>query len=517
MEACSIYCDIWHVGIVSYLSSSALACFRSTCLENSKYKISPKIRFVDACAREGNLELLKANLHLVNLESEEIFSYAAKSGSIELLIYLRSLGIKNNVNAHVFAAAGKEDEKCVATLEYLQQEDKSIVWDERVYNAAAYHGNIKTLTYLCKQPSYNPIMNTKLCAFAVDGGQFEMLKFSISLGFPVTLSIGRRAAILGDIRTLKYLHENNLHIDRFCLSKACLNNQVETIKYLRDIGTLWCGTECESAAAKNHLELLIWLSEEGCLLSDDCFYSAVKNNNLEMVKFCLSKGIVVDKHSYYVAGKASLEILKYLKEQDGNTFNWNNMHWIPSCSSVEKMKWFNEEVQPLDTSSCLTAAISTQSMEIINYLYSLFPNIVLTEHMFLNACLAGRHKILEFLLANKVQLPHFIDIYIKRTKESLSDHINYLDRSYNYSKYTYYNHNLPCKILEVDEGLNAIKVRKRYRKTLEILDRLVVEREAKDSSETIEFFETVETVETVICVTALVIYGLYRWSSAEEA
>ena len=76
----------------------------------------------------------------------------------------------------------------------------------------------------------------------------------------------------GNLRFLKYLHENNYSWNRYICYSAVENGHLDCLKYAYENGCEWNSYICHKAAENGRLEILKYAHENGCPWSSATFF-----------------------------------------------------------------------------------------------------------------------------------------------------------------------------------------------------------------------------------------------------
>ena len=77
------------------------------------------------------------------------------------------------------------------------------------------------------------------------------------------------AASKGDIKTLKYLHENNCPINQWATTEAAGNGHFTALCWLYSNGYPLEIYALYDSIANRHIEIVCWLLQKGCPMDDD--------------------------------------------------------------------------------------------------------------------------------------------------------------------------------------------------------------------------------------------------------
>jgi hypothetical protein len=166
--------------------------------------------------------VLSGRLHILqHLFSEQgpmyngVGYYAGRSGSIDMLNWLRSQTWWYELNDHN-ACAGAAEAGHIVALQHLDNEDCG--WDnEIVILNAASTGSIELVEWLRVEQLIR--VNADVLIAAAGAGQIGMCEHLLSIGCVLDSCVCSRAAEHGHIDTLRWLLENDCP---WCISEVCM-------------------------------------------------------------------------------------------------------------------------------------------------------------------------------------------------------------------------------------------------------------------------------------------------------
>ena len=100
---------------------------------------------------------------------------------------------------------------------------------------------------------------------------------------------------MGEVRYLKYLHENGCKWDKWTCYEAARNGHIECLRYLHENGCEWNKWTCEKAAENGHLECLRYLHENGCEWDESTCADAAMNGHIECLRYVHENGCKWDE------------------------------------------------------------------------------------------------------------------------------------------------------------------------------------------------------------------------------
>jgi hypothetical protein len=189
--------------------------------------------------------------------------------------------------------------------------EKGYKWDTGVAYTAARKGDFEIIKYMYKNKTEDKTLIDQdlltiddefICSLAVLGGNFELLKFLVSMDYTVNEECTGEAAAQGNLEMLKFLHTN---------------------------GCPWDSSTCYHASGRGHLDCLQYAHEKGCPVDSDSFTAAMETHEehearevnipqaLKIMKYLL-------KHNCITA-KDTRRIIKYQSKHLPLTVNTVNL------------------------------------------------------------------------------------------------------------------------------------------------------------------------------------------------
>jgi len=170
------------------------------------------------------------------------------------------------------------------------------------------------------------------------------------------------AAKGGQLRILKWLHEQDCPLDTSTCWGAANGGHLEVLKWLREKGYPWDCRTCMEAAKGGHLEVLQWLRKEGCPWDEKTCLGAAEGRHLDMLQWLRKEGCPWDwSTSYSAAQNKHLEVLRWAIE-NGCAYDQGNIrHFI---TDLDFLEWFEGYV-PTDANGCPAAAAFSPCIVVI--------------------------------------------------------------------------------------------------------------------------------------------------------
>ena len=164
--------------------------------------------------------------------NQNIIAYAARKGHLNVVQYMRKLGIG---------------------------------WDERTCRFAAMNGHLELLKW-CRANQCT--WDDRTCAYAALNGHFELLKWARANHCPWDEGTCANAAAGGHLKLLKWARTNGCPWNTLTCSNAARKGHLDVLKFARANQCPTNEKTCEFAAENGHLELLQWARADGCAFNE---------------------------------------------------------------------------------------------------------------------------------------------------------------------------------------------------------------------------------------------------------
>jgi len=143
-----------------------------------------------------------------------------------------------------------------------------------------------------------------------------LIEYQSYEGYKDTISY---AAYNGQIETIKYLVDLGYNGDKNAITYAAQNGHMEIIKYLESLGYKGDEWTINNAASNGHLEIIKYLVGLGYKGNENAINWAAENGHLETIKYLVGLGYKGTEYAiYWAAEDGHLETIKYLIEQKYN-------------------------------------------------------------------------------------------------------------------------------------------------------------------------------------------------------
>jgi hypothetical protein len=209
---------------------------------------------------------------------DNICNYAARSGTIDVLKWLKEHGCVYDTHTCAGAAAGARTD----VLQYLR--DERCESNQRACVAAARSGHLATLQWLRERG--RPWPAERMCGDAAWSGSIEMLLYLKQQGCVFNEFTMRSAAGRGGIPVCQYLLGEQCPCDVQACADAAAGGHLETVRFLHNNGCPWDATTiCTSAASSGSIELMQYLKQQGCVFNEAVMSAAAGRGDVHLCQY----------------------------------------------------------------------------------------------------------------------------------------------------------------------------------------------------------------------------------------
>jgi Ankyrin repeats (many copies) len=214
---------------------------------------------------------------------EGICDWAAKSGSTDILRWLKEHGSEFTADTCKGAAAGAHTH----VLQFLR--DEGCEWDETACYIAARFGHLPTLKWLHEQGC--PWEPDEICSDAAECGSMEMLLYLRQQGCDFNEETMANAAEQGHLAVCQFLVAEQCPSDLWACANAAAAGHLETVRFLHDSGCPWdVDGMCARAAESGSLELLQYVNQQGCPFNAHALTAAAAKGHTHLCQFLRGLG-----------------------------------------------------------------------------------------------------------------------------------------------------------------------------------------------------------------------------------
>ena len=187
------------------------------------------------------------------------------------------------------------------------------------------------------------------------------------------LSSCTKAASLGRLDVLKYLHELSCPWNEFTCSMAAIGGHLDVLKYLHENGCTWDEWTCLIAASGGHLDMLKYAHENGCPWDERTCWQAAFGGHLDMLKYARENGCPWNVRTCIAAAEGGhLNVLKYLHE-NGCPWNEGTCEIAVDGGHLDVLKYAHENGCSWNKKYCHISAKSKGYVDIVAWIASLAP------------------------------------------------------------------------------------------------------------------------------------------------
>jgi hypothetical protein len=266
----------------------------------------------------------------------DICNYAAKSGSIHVLSWLRERGSAFTASACANAAGGAY----LHLLLYLR--DEGCEWSEYACTLAAKNGHLSTVVWLHEQGC--PWNLDEICGDAAESGSIELLT---------------------------YLKQQGCEFNDYTITAAAQNGRLAVCRFLVAEQCPWIARACAGAAAAGHLETVRFLLESGCPWEPDTICErAAESSSIEVLQYLKQQGGVFTKRAMRMAAyMGNLHVIQYLHSEQ---CPWDTSACTNACG-VDILHWLREQGCPGNPEAVRCAAAEADDLDMVLYMAEVQP------------------------------------------------------------------------------------------------------------------------------------------------
>jgi len=277
------YLDTFNDTITSYENAVHSVSCAAVCLQSDEPRCDSRAKVLfRTAALEGKLEILiwgeESGYELKKLlgyrvnsvhaprKNQNIIAYAASNGHLNVVKYMRKLGI---------------------------------AWDERTCRFAAMNGHIELLKWA--RANQCP-WSFWTCACAARNGHLELLKWARANQCPWNAMSCANAALHGHLELLKWARANQCPWDKWTCANAALHGHLELLKWARANQCPWDEWTCAFAAMNGQLDLLKWARANQCPADENTCIFAAANGHIELLQWARADGCAFNeiKCNHYI-------------------------------------------------------------------------------------------------------------------------------------------------------------------------------------------------------------------------
>ena len=267
---------------------------------------------IECAAESVSRALLYLGMERLNdsTRANALFQAAAKDGHLDVLKWGQSYGYKleTMLDKHTFAKAALFGH--LEVVKYLRT--LGIPWDKNTCRYAARNGHFELLKWV--RANECP-WDKRTCAYAAMRGHLEILKWARANQCPWDEYTCSYAAANGHLELLKWCRANQCPWNKWTCSYAAANGHLDLLKWCRANQCPWDEATCALAAANGHLDLLKWCRANQCPWDEDTCTNAAAYGNLELLKWARANQCPWDEWTCRLAANNyHFELLKWARQ-----------------------------------------------------------------------------------------------------------------------------------------------------------------------------------------------------------
>jgi|GEM_PF-2388217 len=202
-------------------------------------------------------------------------------------------------------------------------------------------------------------LKDRICDFAAQGNQFQLLQLLHSKGFSVETSMSY-AASTGNLEMLNWLKQQGAHIDGVTYYSAIQNGHFHVVTWAEPLfrfkGNI---VQLGAAAERGNLDILQWAHKKGCYLHAEFIHRAARGGHQSVIDWLVENGCNKNLTDTLVCAAAArggnLDILKWARAQG---YVWDSRTCLEAAraGSIPVLEWARSEGCPWNARIALIAA-----------------------------------------------------------------------------------------------------------------------------------------------------------------
>lgn len=159
--------------------------------------------------------------------------------------------------------------------------------DEALLGAAARAGNLRLMKFLHEE---NFVWQASTCAFASGCGSLECLRYARQNGCPWNAQVYVRAAAFGHLSCMQYAFEQGLEWHKDVCKFAALHGHLDCLKFAHENSCPWNADVYKLAARGGHLDCMKYAHREGLEWSPNACRMAAYFGHLSCLQYAHENG-----------------------------------------------------------------------------------------------------------------------------------------------------------------------------------------------------------------------------------
>jgi hypothetical protein len=294
-------------------------------------------------ASASRVQLAFANGLRLNRANTALQYRAGKHGSVSALVHAALLGLP--LSDAVFEGAAESG--CLAKMTSLHLDNKRAQLPERICDYAAKSGSIELMSWLKQQDC---TLDADTCYWAAASGHLPLLQFLYSQACTGDAATCNAAALRGDLAMLQWLRSKGCFWSPAEVAdSAAASGSIELMTWLQsqpDI-TFSKGT-MQRAAAHGQLAVCQFLHAAECPWDSRACYAAAKQQQLHVLRWLCDHECPLDAASVCTAAakSGSVATMAYLQEQqciESSDVLTAMLHAAGAYDQLAAAKWLLEQ------------------------------------------------------------------------------------------------------------------------------------------------------------------------------
>jgi hypothetical protein len=237
-----------------------------------------------------------------------------------------------------------------------------IDWRYDLAFKAAEYGHLQLLQWACDQKVYISKFDTRVCKYAIGGGNFQLFHWAFEYGFvwdtDYIVDSAHIATQKGQLNVLKWMHSTGYDFDEYdddydegtvWCDIAVEFGQYEVLEWFHSIGSQWGDNSIDCAIKFGRLEALEYMLHDGCrgYSVGSCKLAAI-SGNLEALQLLRSVDCEWDDTvPAFAAGRGHVHLIEWAIN---NGCPWSERTCLHAAAygTLETLKWLRAKGCPWD-------------------------------------------------------------------------------------------------------------------------------------------------------------------------
>ncbi len=248
--------------------------------------------------------------------------------------------------------------------ELLEMDNFTIIeskpYDKNLIEGFYSRGNRREFDYLLSRGKIS--LDDRLTYCLARGNNLQLVKYARELGCSWEPGVTYYAALHGNLELFKYAIEDGCQLDDSITSAAACSGNLDCLKYARELGCVWDENTTATAAKNGHLDCLRYAHENGCPWTSVVTEYAARFSYLDCLRYAHENGCpwtsVVTE--YAAAGNGHLDCIRRsyldcLRYAHENGCPWDDRTTLAATKwgKLECLQYAYENGCPLNIEECL--------------------------------------------------------------------------------------------------------------------------------------------------------------------